>query len=182
MSLKVDELKQQLSLRGLSKNGLKAELQDRLKKAMVDEVPLQDAATASAAPNGFQSSAKWRLLQPSTEAEEPVLQDLTMYPPTARREGPADCEIVKVVKMNYSEKFQRELFNAVALQPVTEPASRRRQCKRKHNENIKYEKKPVKGLIPNIKFIERNSLHADSLPADWFRAFIHSKIVKKRRL
>ena len=42
MSMKVDELKQQLSLRGLSKNGLKAELRDRLKKAMVDKVPIQD--------------------------------------------------------------------------------------------------------------------------------------------
>ena len=42
MSMKVDELKQQLRLRGLSKNGLKAELRDRLKKAMVDKVPIQD--------------------------------------------------------------------------------------------------------------------------------------------
>ena len=58
MSLKVNELKQQLSLGGLSENGLKMYLQDHLKKAMVNKVPLQDATTASAAPNGFKSTVK----------------------------------------------------------------------------------------------------------------------------
>ena len=56
---------------------------------------------------------------------------------------------------------------------MTEPASRRRrQRKRKHNPHMKYEKQPVKGLIPNLKFVEKYSLHAKSHPADWFRAFI----------
>ena len=58
MSLKVDELKQQLRLWGLSKHGLKAELQDRLEKAMAEKVPIQDSVRTSIAPNGFKATER----------------------------------------------------------------------------------------------------------------------------
>ena len=52
-ALKVDELKQELLKRSLSKSGLKAELRERLKQAMVDEIPIADVEKTSAGPDGF---------------------------------------------------------------------------------------------------------------------------------
>jgi len=56
--LKVDDLKKELRARGLSHAGKKAELVERLKKAMVDRIPIMDIITMSAGPNGFHPNAK----------------------------------------------------------------------------------------------------------------------------
>ena len=48
----------QLRTRGLSRAGNKAEIVERLKKAMVDRIPIIDAITVSAGPNGFHPKAK----------------------------------------------------------------------------------------------------------------------------
>ena len=57
-SLKVDELRQELEKRSLSKAGLKAELQEWLKKAMVDKIPVVDTAKLSAGPNNFDEGSR----------------------------------------------------------------------------------------------------------------------------
>lgn len=51
--LKVDESRQELVKRSLFKSGLKAELRERLKKAMVDRIAIADAEKSSAGPEGF---------------------------------------------------------------------------------------------------------------------------------
>ena len=59
--LKVDGLKKELRTRGLSHVGKKAELIERLKKAMVDRIPIIATITMPAGPNGFHPNAKWGL-------------------------------------------------------------------------------------------------------------------------
>ena len=69
--LKVDELRKELLIRSLSKTGLKAELKEWLKKAMVDRIAIADIEKTSAGPDGFDKGCKWVLLEPVTAAEEP---------------------------------------------------------------------------------------------------------------
>ena len=64
VKLKVDELRIELLNRGLSKTGKKAELQEKLRLAMVNRTPLLSIERASAAPNGFKEGARWRLVDP----------------------------------------------------------------------------------------------------------------------
>ena len=49
----MDVLKSELRKRGLSTSGKKAELLEKLKKAMVDKIPLTTEVTCSLVPNGF---------------------------------------------------------------------------------------------------------------------------------
>ena len=56
--LKVDGLKKELRCRGLSHAGKKAELVERLKKAMVDRVPVLNIHQTSVAQSGFPEKAK----------------------------------------------------------------------------------------------------------------------------
>ena len=83
--LKVDGLKKELRCRGLSHAGKKAELVERLKKAMVDRVPVLNIHQTSVAPNGFPEKAKWRLLEASEEVEEPECVDPTLVAPSEAR-------------------------------------------------------------------------------------------------
>ena len=129
--LKVVGLKKELRTRGLSHTGKKAELVERLKKAMIDKVPIIDTITMSAGPNGFHPNAKWRLLEASKEeVKEPECVDPTLVAPSEARykrnndhNNENDAEnasspIPIVKKFNYEKKFVREKFDAVALQFV----------------------------------------------------------------
>ena len=42
----------------------------------------------------------------------------------------------------------------------------------------KYDKMPIKSLIPNLKFTAQYRLDEDSDPADWLRAFIPEHMKK----
>ena len=64
-ALKVDELKQELLKRSISKSGLKAELREWLKQAMVDEIPIADVEKLLLGQTGFIKDANgdyWNLV------------------------------------------------------------------------------------------------------------------------
>ena len=83
MKLKVDELREELMKRGVSKTGKKAELQEKLRIALHNRTPLLSIERASAAPNGFEEGARWRLLDPKVEElPDPVNEVATAYAPS----------------------------------------------------------------------------------------------------
>ena len=188
--MKVDSLKAELRKRGISTSGKKAELVDKLKKAMVDKIPLVAEMTCSLAPNGFDQRARWRLLSGSEVVNEPENKDPTLLDPSQARDSRTKQGVgdeneealnreafVSVKKKNYSEKFKRESFSAEALQPVHNPkknSSKKSKEKKKRFQwdKVQYEKRQVKDLIPNMKFLEKHRLNDESHPADWLRAFI----------
>ena len=131
--LKVDGLKKELRTRGLSHTGKKAELVERLKKAISDKVPIIDTITMSASPNEFHPNAKWRLLKASTdEVKESECVDPTLVAPSEARykrnddhnngndAKNASTPILIVKKFNYERKFVCKKFDAIALQFVAE--------------------------------------------------------------
>ena len=73
--MKVDSLKAELCKRSLSTSRKKAELVEKLKKDMVDKIPLIAELTCSLAPNGFDQRARWRLHSDSEVVNEPENKD-----------------------------------------------------------------------------------------------------------
>ena len=183
--LKVDELRQELVKRSLSKSGLKAELRERLKKAMVDRIAIADAEKSSAGPEGFDQGSKWVLLEPDMAAVEPTCVDPSLLDPSSFKygDGKTNTSSNKVLKMDYSSKFVRDEFIGEALQPkkslllttkLEEIKSKKRKTTKPFNSRlIEYIKKPTNGkLLPNIKFTRKNRLDENSHPAEWLRALI----------
>ena len=184
---KVDELRQELEKRGLSKTGLKAELTEMLKKAMVDKISVVDIEKFSAGPNGFDEGCRWRLLESDTVAIEPICEDPTLLDPTSSKyqatskskkaKSSVETEKNRVIKMNYAKKFTRDKFVGEGLQPsqclrIDEKKKRKRQ-QTFSSKNIKYTKKPIRnGILPNIKFTTNHRLDENSHPADWLRSFL----------
>ena len=157
---------------------------ERLMKAMEGEKPIINEAKSSGAPNRFDMGSTWRLLEPLEEVREPENVDPALVDPSRARDqrtsagvGTRDNEFQK--KFNYAEKFSRDAFVATALQFVqegeTEKGNNNKKRKRKSPEKKKerkYEKRPIKKLIPNIKFTQKHHLNEFSNSAEWFRAFI----------
>ena len=182
--MKVDKLRHELRLRGLSHRGLKAELIEHLYKASEDKVPLINVSRTAVGPSGFDEKAKWKLRLGHEEAKEPHSLDPLLVEPGMARDQRTRDEVddadVCMKKFNYVEKFEREEFSATALQLVDEcsekvnskiKASKKRKATSTTTER-KYDKLPIKDLIPNIKFVQKHHLNEHSHPADWYRAFI----------
>ena len=77
--MKIVELRSKLGKRGMSKNGLKAVLVERLKEAVAQNVPLlknqPDHEVANNAGDGFDGGAYWELLEADGgEVDESVME------------------------------------------------------------------------------------------------------------
>ena len=159
MKLKVDELREELSKRGVSKTGKKAELQEKLRIALRNRTPLLSVERASAAPNGFEEGARWRLLDPEIdELPDPVNEVATAYAPSDRTV--MDNKGAK--KFNYNEVWDRSPFISTTEQPQLS------------SDNLfqgNFEQ-PVTELTPNLKFIDKHNLNTSSHPCEWLRAFL----------
>ena len=84
MGLNVNRLKEELRKRGRSFAGKKGELQDRLKEAVVNNVPvaLGNELRRHESMGGLDVTARWVLLTPFAEpVPEPVNEDLRHRPP-----------------------------------------------------------------------------------------------------
>ena len=75
--LKVRELKQELQKRGLLYLGKRSELREHLGRAMVNKILIIHLAASAATSTGFDTNARWRLLAPTIEVNEPINIDPT---------------------------------------------------------------------------------------------------------
>ena len=152
VKMRVDELKAELTIRGISNKGKKAFLREKLEKAMEDKIPNIKKKTCAAAPNGFITKAQWHLID---DSKLPTLQELQeefegAYAPTDRSGAPARAR-----KYNFCENWKRENFKGVAMQPVRDEEGNF-VCTRQGD--IKYEEQLIKTLTPNYKFVKQNKL------------------------
>ena len=147
----------------------KAELLEKLRNTMRERIPLVAEATTSVAPSGFDVRARWRLLLNVKDAEEPTNEDPALLDPSEARDKRVsrgntaddanmnDRRITPVII--FFEEYIYNKFAAMALQPVkinTTDTKSKLNVKRKRfqKDKVKYEKQPVKNLLPNIKFLE----------------------------
>ena len=115
--MKRDELKVELAKRGLSNKGLKPELQERLRKAMVDRVPvLKETNVESPTQRGiFVDGTRWELLKPKDKLLVDPYADI-FREPTMSKEL-ADLAFEGVEKRDYKDKFERPEFTGTYYVP-----------------------------------------------------------------
>ena len=124
---------------------------------MRGKISLVAEATTSVAPSSFDVRARRWLLSNVEDAEELVNEDPTLLDPSEGRDkrvsrGDSDDDVnmndrrvTSVTKKNYSEKFVRNEFSAMALQPVKINAKNTKSklnMRRKsfQKDKVKYEK------------------------------------------
>ena len=141
-----------MTKRGLSKNGLKLDLQERLYKATDDGVVCIKTAKTAAAPTVFHKNARWHfiyskdlpdLLDPVNETFE------TVYAPSDRQ-GPAGAQ-----KFNYQEAWERNKFENFTKQPSKDAAG---NLMVDASGKVKYSLQPVTKLTCNYDSIKKHKL------------------------
>ena len=104
--------------RSLSKSGLKAELEERLKKATIDKIPLVDIAKLSSGWDKFDKGCRWNVLEPTSAVEESSCEEPILLDPSSVKyeEAYGIVSVNKINKINYSRKFDCRKFVGEAFQ------------------------------------------------------------------
>ena len=167
MKMKVVELRQELKARNLSTTGKKDELQERLKKAMVDKNPIAGEISSEpvAQPKAFMSGAYWKKLDPCSD---PVLD------PTANtifREPTNTQEVDGVKHYDFQDKFDCPVFINEFMEPVFNRFKRR---KKDEDGNYQWTTTRVaneRNGCANKMWLEEHDLTYMSKPFDFFHSF-----------
>mmetsp|Transcript_16387 Transcript_16387/g.35458 ORF Transcript_16387/g.35458 Transcript_16387/m.35458 type:complete len:393 (-) Transcript_16387:86-1264(-) len=171
-------MKTELKKRGLHVNGARVQLEEWLKKAIRDKLPVKEVgevAARDASLHGLDVTAFWELLMPnSTPVPEPINEDLMMRPPTDR-----DAPVNK--KYQYDELFCRTPFlgTTIMMQYITDKSTRKRKKGKgftparnaRNTKQLHEVKSRVKGG-PNMEFLNKYGLDEHSHPMDWFNAIL----------
>ena len=136
--LKVGELKQELQKRGLSYLGKKSELHERLGRAMVDKIGILNLAASAAALTSFDTNARWRLLTPTIEVNEPINIEPTLVDPSRvrdqRNKKSLSAEIVEVKKLRTQKSFIRKNLMLLRFKLLPPPGAM--TVKKERNLNL----------------------------------------------
>ena len=174
MNMLVSELKTHLKNRALSVKGRKSELQERLKSAVRNNAQVVTEMDPNVAENlagdTFDPGARWVLLEPDNddEVEEEILEidGVGFHGPTSDGAGKG------AKRYNYTEQFDRLVFNGTAKQPKI---WRNGRISLDHNRKVQYEVRSHTETIPNVDFCTEHGLDLESHPAEWFEAFLPIK-------
>ena len=185
--MKVAELRKELEMRGLSKNGNKSVLVSRLKEGVSKNVPLlTDRPTdemVNTADDGFEPGAYWRLL----EADGPPLDESIMEvdgvsfrpPTTTEEEHNAECN-ERPKKRNFNEIFERESFVTNHLLPERiKKGKSKGKLKKNQVGNYFYIQQESNKTNPNLKYLFDKGIGFHSHPADWFDIFFPQKRTRR---
>jgi hypothetical protein len=169
MGLNVNRLKEELRKRGRSFAGKKGKLQDRLKEAVINNVPvaLGNKLRRHESMGGLDVTARWVLLTPVTEpVPKPVNEDLCHHPPT-------EMDGLRNPKYAMVERFQRGVFTGTneKMRYVKPLRASPLTCNRRKDRRRK--KSPSRQLREAMPIEPRRySLDENSHPMDWFTAFM----------
>ena len=166
--MKVSELKSELLKRGQPVFGLKAVLLERLRSALQQRLPnlssADQVARATDDLTGFSATARWRALVPNEAAVEEPQNNTLLRAPTI----PADNAEFVPQKHYFSEMFDRELFLGKEKIPKQH---RNGHLVLEDGKLVWDEKVNIKGG-PKMEFLEEHKLDVNSLPQEWFNAFL----------
>ena len=174
--MKLTEIKEALRKRGvkLKPGNKKADFISELIDAVNKNLPVvmnrpsqTPRATNPHALKDFAPTAKWRVLVPSNEVVEEPDNEFNFRAPTIPAE---DAEFVPH-KQNFDEKFDRQQFNG-----WVEYQKNHANGRPKFNDQGKpvMDRVLLKGRkgCPSPKFMKKNKLDRNSLPFEWFNAFL----------
>ena len=170
---KVDTLRKELKSRGLHVTGKKAELVERLEKAMVDKVCV--AVTRNSEPastNVFTPGTRWITLTPLDETLDDPNDGSAFHAPTPNFPGVnIRTENAAPKKRNYGETFDRPPFVATVDIDELDSFKRRKLDPRTKKVQTKSVRVEDTGM-PKPAFLRKHGLDCDSLPHEWFEVFL----------
>ena len=145
----------------------KADLLDRLKKAMVDKVLIIDTnASEAPQPGVFQSGAYWEFLTPKSEPVDDPTQGTTFHAPT-------DANNLKKKCYDYDVNFDCQPFVKLVDVPKFD------RFKRRLENGKTVEKVATAEGTPEQSFLDKHGLTHKSRPIELFETFCPMSLTDK---
>jgi hypothetical protein len=175
--MKVAELKEALLKRGLSRNGNKQVLVNRLKDALTNNVPLVLNMTTEIRDNlagdTFHGGAHWEIVPQDGEVIMDQNRDLIegerLFDPTVPRVNYwEDSDNVGPPKRNYNATADRGVF---IMKTKVPDSTKHGKTKYKQGEVVWIESNTDETL-PNVSFLQKNNIDENSHPVEWLNLFI----------
>jgi hypothetical protein len=175
--MKVAELKEALLKRGLSRNGNKKVLVDRLKDALTNHAPLvlnlTNEIRDNLAGDAFHGGAYWTMIPQDgdiiIDENRELIESERFFDPTVPRNNQwEDPDRVGPPKRNYNVTADREVFFMKAKVPDLTANG-----KPKYKEGKRLWKDgTTDDTVPNVTFLQKNNIDEHSHPAEWVNLFI----------
>ncbi len=179
--LNVAKLKDELKRRGWSIAGEKGELQDRLREAILLNVPVAsgggDAVRCHESMSGLDVTARWELLTSEyAPIPEPENQDCSLRPPTEMdgTTNPKYSMKETFVRGSFTGTNEKMRYAFVEESPMAPPKKRARKSRKctPMRKQVVTEIEPRVLGGSNVEFLRRYGLDETSHPMDWFSAFM----------
>jgi hypothetical protein len=170
MAMTVNQLKEELGKRKLSKNGVKGALHQhllaRINAPVSNESEAQHEPPQTALIEGFDPSATWReLIHNENPVDEPTRPNHLRGPSVPQNED-------EFQKFNFDETWEHPPFTAMSQ--VVKLGQRGQPLKDRRGQTL-YEKEIRKEGRANVQWLNKHKLTADSEPHEWFEALLPCK-------
>ena len=172
--MKVKDLRDELSKRGVDKIGLKRELVQQLREAIVAGVPMVENRPAEAVNNTagdmFDPVAYWEELETVGNAIDESIMNIeggNFRAPTVP-EHEHNARFDQPSKGNYYVQFDRSPFIKLVLLPELNASG---NLKKTATGEHCYKEASVSNTVPYLQYLFANGIF-DSHPTDWFNLYL----------
>ncbi len=169
MAMTVNQLKEELGKRKLSKNGVKGTLQQhllaRINAPVSSESQAQHEPPQTTLLYGFDLSARWRELKHNeTPVGEPTRPNHLRGPSVSQNED-------EFKKLNFDEHVSAHPLLLCHKSQMVKLGQRKQPLKDKRVQMM-YEKEIQNEGRANVQWLNKHKLTKDSEPHDWFEALL----------